>query len=206
MIRTRWKCLVLKIQVLFQVLTVQDKAKQLLGETVYNRLLGPAKEAQKGLPTVDYRHCMGELMGKPLTPSTAKKAAVDPVMCKHPTSHMRKRSNKKECKGLNWFTCLQCNSRWERLKPSDLEDSGVPVPAYNAEDLVTFGKHTGSTLLEVWIQDRQYCEWAMQTMEEDPSCSAGLKTLALFAHDMMIAETYVADPAEDLKMEEDMDL
>ena len=46
----------------------------------------------------------------------------------------------------------------------------------------------------------------MQTMEETPSCSEGLKTLALFVHDMMVAETYVADPTEDLKMEEDMDL
>ena len=59
-------------------------------------------------------------------------------------------------------------------------------------DLVTFGKRTGSTYLEVYTNDQNYCRWVMTTVETEES-SMALKRFAHYVQTKMLQETYDAD-------------
>ena len=65
---------------------------------------------------------------------------------------------------------------------------------------MSFGKHTGSTFQQVWEADSSYCDWAIQTVEEDKTGSDGLKNFAAYVYHKKTVETYAAD---DFSMMED---
>ncbi len=155
---SRWRKIIIKVQLVFQFLSIQEKTRKLLGEAVFDSFLGHNNRAA---PTADpsqtYRMLNGEVVGRPLKPSDTDKAKatakMDPAMCKHPANMMKARSNRRpNGTGVDWWVCLMCTSRWERLKQSDLQGTGM-IPSYCPEDLVTFGKHSGETMQEVWEKD-----------------------------------------------------
>ena len=167
----RWKSLALKVFLLFNTIAAQTKAKFLLGIDVYDRMFQtllkpkPIQEAYSG----PIRYVKGQQVGRPLPPGTGvkdqKKAHMDPTMCQHNVSDMQPRGNKTE----KWWTCQKCLSRWERIpiRLSNDPTAAEPQPPINQDEtLLTFGKYAGETFLQVYLQDPQYCEWAMRTAQQ----------------------------------------
>ena len=61
-----------------------------------------------------------------------------------------------------------------------------------SERLSEFGKHMGSTFLEVYEQDREYCLWILETVEKgDPS--AEIHQFAQYLQNKLLEETYERD-------------
>ena len=50
--------------------------------------------------------------------------------------------------------------------------------------MMTFGKYTAMTYEEVWREDYQYCQWAMQTAETESSVSLQLQRFARYCQNM----------------------
>ena len=65
-------------------------------------------------------------------------------------------------KSMKGRMCSQCLSRWERSDIHRATETGITL---NPHDLVTFGKHTGSTYQEVYQTDKPYCQWVMMTAQ-----------------------------------------
>ena len=111
----------------------------------------------------------GELVGKPLPQADTKMAEIDPAMCQHPTTAMKARGNRDS----KWWTCLQCNSRWERIPIT--ERQGIP----SSKETVTFGKYAGYAMGAIYANDKPYCEWALRTIESgDQPKTQGIRRLA----------------------------
>jgi hypothetical protein len=197
-----WKRLLLKINVMFQMLAMQVKTKTILGEKAYDALfqMGPQKLTAQNVQPVRYRFIRGQVVGQALPRGQGKKdsikAHMDPAMCLHPEKSMMARGNAK----TQWWTCQVCLSRWARLAQAEVTtQTGMPQD----QDLVIFGKYTGSTYLEV-LQDATYCNWIMDTMENDsgmmkPESSEQFQRLAQYIHLHREAETWAGDDS-DLEM------
>ena len=186
----RWRTLIIKMQLLFQMIAMQTKVKCLLGQAVFDQLLPTATAAaSSSQQPIKYRIIKEQIVGKPLPPGEGPKdqktAHMDPAMCAHNNADMMPRGNAKN----QWWTCKKCLTRWERL----------PVSAINSMeaepqdgDLVTFGKFMGSTYLEVLQQAPEYCAWVSQTQEQGES-SPALQRLAHYIYQKHMAATFEAD-------------
>ena len=62
----------------------------------------------------------GKVVGKLLKSGTGR-VMIDPAMCAHPTAMMKRRGNK-----MKWWSCTQCQSRWERHTPGEVAPEGIP--------------------------------------------------------------------------------
>ena len=109
-------------------------------------------------------------------------------------------------KVTTWWTCSKCLSRWERLPVHE-----IPQTECTDMDLMNFGKHAGSSYVDVWNMDQEYCMWAVKTVEEDmanPGCAVAnpaLRRFASYVYDKMTQETYTADDFQMAEMgEEDL--
>lgn len=192
----RWKSLLLKTFLVFTTIAAGTKAKLLLGAEVYAKLFKTVTDASKPQEwTGPYRMCKGQFIGKPLPmgqgPKDKKKAHMDPSMCQHNSSDMIPRANKTD----KWWFCQKCLSRWERI-PENAELHYNP----RDEDLVTFGKHCGSTFLHVYLEDPNYCDWVERTvMETDPPKGA-LTQLHQYIQSQGIRATQEADDWQDMDL------
>jgi len=167
----------------------------LLGEQVYNsmfqtKVICPAQEQTR------YRFIRGEAVGKALPRGEGKKDApkahVEPAMCRHPEEDMQARGNKISA----WWTCKKCMSRWERVRKEDLTSTtGAPSDL----DMVSFGKHAGSTFQETYLNDPSYCEWAVRTAEEGEA-NHSLRRLAQYILSKRMTEVYEADETHDMDL------
>jgi len=197
-LNARWKSLVLKIFLMFSTIAAQTKAKLLLGVEVYERVFKTATTAKVKDWTGPFRFCKGQAVGQPrdsgIGPKDQQKAHMDPTMCQHNDQDMMPRGNKTD----KWWTCQKCLSRWDRI-PDALNPSSFAAP--NDEDLVTFGKHAGSTFLHVYLEDTPYCEWVLRTLEEVPTPAKGspLQRLAQYITAQNIRESYAADGWQDME-------
>jgi hypothetical protein len=173
------------------MIAMQTRVKAVLGEKVFDQLLPAATGAAPPQTPVKFRIIgkKGEAMGKILPPGQGEKdkktASMDPVMCRHPDAEMMARGNAKD----KWWTCKKCLSRFERLTVSEMTPADSQP---QDQDLVVFGKYTGSTYLEVYQQDPQYCNWLMQTAEAGESSEQMLR-LANYIQTMRLVETYEAE-------------
>ena len=160
----------------------------MLGKNVYEQLF--MKATQLPAPTVtNYRFIRGEVVGKALPPGEgrvdAKKATADPALCKHPENVMIARGNGP----TKWWLCKACLSRWERLTPQEIDQSPNQDPGDHT--IVTFGKHMGSTYLQV-LEDQNYVQWIQMTAQHgDPS--PDLQKLASYIQTKALEETYEMD-------------
>ena len=104
---SRWKSLVIKIQVMLNTFQMIDKAKLLLGKAVYLSIFQTAQNSTQTAaiqaPRAFHRVIGVEVVGKAMKPGEGKKdkarANTDPMMCQHDTSAMKPRSNGK----MNWW-------------------------------------------------------------------------------------------------------
>ena len=155
-----WKRIMLKINLLFQMIAMHVKTKTILGETAFNSLFPQGQQslsAHQKAPT-QYRFIKGQVVGQPLTRGEGRKdiakAHMDPVMCQHPVESMIPRGNKTS----KWWTCQKCQSRWARLETPD-------IPFAQDQDLILFGKHAGTSYQEMLQQDPEYCNWVLETVQ-----------------------------------------
>jgi hypothetical protein len=182
---------------MFSTIAAQTKAKLLLGMDVYERVFKTATTAKVKDWTGPLRFCKGQAVGQPRDsgagPKDLQKAHMDPTMCQHNDQDMMPRGNKTD----KWWTCQKCLSRWDRIP--DASPSSLATP--DDEDLVTFGKHAGSTFLTVFLEDTPYCEWVLRTQEEVPTPATGspLQRLAQYIHTQNIRETHAADGWQDME-------
>ena len=164
----RWKIVTLRILWVFMALRVKTSCSAALGKNNYLRLIGAAKEQEKkdeekGKKRVIY----GWVLGKKLPPGKGP-VEVDPEVCDHPTSHMKPRSNLHrkadgDVGGKQWFTCLKCQSRWERT-PLQAEEE---PPEGKDWSLMGFGRWRDLTYQEVLEQHPDYAEWCELIVETE---------------------------------------
>ena len=119
-------------------------------------------------------------------------------MCQHPEHAMTRRGNQAQ---RSWI-CVDCLNRWERLDFSEINQTGLE-PSHT--DLLSFGKYMGSTYQEVYLNDQEYCQWAMATVAVESSTSLPLRQFATYIHNQQIAQTYEADSYGYQVVEEQME-
>lgn len=184
-----WKMILIKVQLILQTAFQQNKAKLLLGEAVYNRMFSSTPTLRDASEPINYRFLNGQAVGRQRPPGTGRldsqRAHMDPAMCQHPADKMRARANKTD----KWWICTACLSRWDRLDTTELNLTQGPQDL----NVLNFGKHMGSSFQEVWIQDRRYCEWILQTAENGDS-SKEIHQFAQYLQQKRIEETYEMDP------------
>ena len=198
----RWKSLMIKVFLMFEFLAKRLKLILLLGENVFQML---CKASLPQIPMMEtpevagsnvehlevvipLRVIRGEIVGDTLPPGegeTDKKYAnTDPMECNHPVDQMRARANQHQ----EWWTCQQCLNRWERKKIRKI----IPIAKEPGDqEIVTFGKHKGMTFQQVYQTDRQYCCWAVKTMEAGDNrnpCSKGLLRFARYVAEVQMME------------------
>jgi hypothetical protein len=184
-----WRC---RAVLLKMCLVLQTAAKFLLGETEYRRLFIESQmEVPKTVSKIhSQHHPNGQLIGRQLAKGVGtkdqKKAQNDPAVCQHPSHALKARSNKT----LKWWTCLQCQSRWERL---DADEVGLTMDEPDDMTVICFGKHkhSASTYLEVYDRDKGYCKWVKMTAETGDA-SPQLRRFAIYLQKKDLEET---DPA-----------
>jgi len=153
----RWKVVVLKMLWVLESLSLKRRCQAALGEDNYRRMFQKVKEVRpQGNHPFD-RLINGEVVGAPLKPGEGV-PQVDPQMCMHPTSEMKRRGNK-----MKWWTCALCLSRWERSK---LE---VPAGAPTGKEVMLHGPQAGKTFREIHDTEHQYSHWVRLTAETAPA-------------------------------------
>ena len=175
-----WRCLLLKVRLVFESAAVTFKVKTLLGTEVYQRLYPPARKAALTVASSSrpfYRVIGGEVMAKEVAPGIGTKdqarSSMDPTMCLHPTESLMPRGSK----ALKWWTCKLCLRRWERIPLSAYQPKNSDL---NELDLVTFGKYAGLTYGNLYETDKNYVEWVLMTAEQSNDTSPGLQRLAKY--------------------------
>ena len=202
-----WVRFVLKLRKVLFVLDEMKKLEAVLGEKTYQKLFPKATIELKEEEVMITRVIGDEVMGKQLErskPDTmiAKQAKADPTLCQHPSEQLKPKSNKKDGKGIDWFVCLGCASRWERMKLTDVEPKSQ---MFTDKDLVTFGDYLGKTYSDVW-RDPVTAQHIIRTAEIEKSASPALKRLALYliAREKQEGAWFkVPEPTLDTALEED---
>ena len=195
---SRWKSLLLKVLMVFQVFQTKQKAMTMLGKEVYLRVFQEAKkvENKKDEDKQITKVINGEIVGKQLESmgkgKRAEKATEDPMTCVHPTDKMKREGNKSQ----KTWCCLLCLTRWERLP---LETVNLKTEGKD-NDLVTFGKYLGKTYKEV-ASDPEQTQWILQSVEQDPKVSQEMIRLANY----LVAKESKWEPVE-VKKEMDVDI
>ena len=91
---SRWRCLILRVSLIFQMIAQRSKVKMLLGQEVFNLWFSPAVQettSRASQPTLS-RVIKGQAVGRRLPMGEGEvdkqKAHMDPSMCLHPESSM----------------------------------------------------------------------------------------------------------------------
>ena len=189
--QSRWKSMTLRLLIVLRTFAFKKYSQMMLGTDAYKRIFGQIQQAASSSSTQETytRIIDNELVGKPLPPADTKMAEADPMLCQHPNTAMKARGNR----DTKWWTCLLCNSRWER---TPLREHQGPA---TSKETATFGKYAGHTLGQIYQNDKQYCEWVLRTIESgDKPKSTGIMRLAQYIATREAAEAGGQQPeAED---------
>ena len=117
-------------------------------------------------------------MGKKLDELGKGEPQVDPEICQHPQDQVIRKSNKNANtgKGMDWWLCKVCKTRWARLQISDLNQDSEPRDS----DVYPLGKHAGKTYVEILTNHPSYAAWIIQTAEEEAESHEQLKRFAAY--------------------------
>ena len=193
----RWKILALKLLWVLETFALKRRTQAALGEESYKRLFQRARaEERRSDQTQSFgRLINGEIMGRPLKPSEGV-PQVDPRMCNHPTSDMKRRGNK-----MKWWTCTLCLSRWERLQV--VAPQGVP----RGREVLLQGPHAGKTFQDIHETEPQYAHWVRLTAEtsaEEASPQVMRLAAYLQTREQLNAEEVLSEIEEDEDEENDI--
>jgi hypothetical protein len=168
----KWKIFVTKIVWVFRHAISKHQTVAVLGKEAYLRVFQSIKAtaAQAAAETV-VRMIKGQIVGKMIPPPSKKpigqpEPRVSPDVCQHEIQFMKARGNcKKNSTGKGvWWTCINCNTRWERRLLDEIPE-GTPQDS----EVLTFGKHAGQTFLTASIENPKHCEWVMGTVTDTHS-------------------------------------
>ena len=166
----RWRTLVIKLMVILRVHDMKNKAMNMLGRNAYLRVFNKISD-QKQQDTKVNKVINREIVGKVLDKPAQGPIITDPSLCEHPYNKMKRHGNKT----TKWWTCTECQTRFERKELEDLKPAG-PM---RDQDLVLFGMHVGKTYLQIYNEQPSYAQWVMQTAESGDS-SPDLARLARY--------------------------
>ena len=110
-----------------------------------------------------------------------------PQLCQHPYTSMKARGNRDQ----KWWTCVLCQSRWERMPMT------IPTGYPTDDDPVTFGRHQGSTFLQIYQSHRDYAEWVLRTIESGDGTSPGLRRLGEYLVMKEAMQTNLSQPEDE---------
>ena len=162
MLIARWRAIKIKLMMVIRLFAIKKSAQAVLGRDTYLRILKDVQhqnEEDARPQDVPSRIVQGELLGAPLRRGTGA-ARLHPTQCDHPETSVKARANAK----AKWFTCLQCQARWER---KSLE----PMEITTEHDFLLFGCHKDKTYGEMRQHHPSYCKWVLRTTElETDTC------------------------------------
>ena len=114
-----WRRFAYKFMIILQYLNTKARMALVLGKETFERAFLSTKktiENKKGETKEVNRVIKGEIVGKELPTKGEGVPKMDPAMCPHTESEMVRKSNaRKDGKGMSWWTCTQCKTRWERF-------------------------------------------------------------------------------------------
>ena len=168
----KWKDMIMKVILVVQIEAAKDKLKKWIGNSAYKALYQEAKQVREISQIPAFTQiCKGEIVGRPMAPGEGT-VQLPPTQCTHPDTMMTRHGNLHN----KWWICKMCQSRWTRVP---LGEAFVGEPT--DEEVVLFGKYTGSTFLEVYGKDKKYLNFVIQTAESEPEAQAPLRRLAQYA-------------------------
>ena len=133
----------------------------ILGQDVYQNIFAEikrvARQEEATRESKNWQVIDGQYVGRKYTKATKGTPEVDPAVCSHAAQNMRSRGNGRQ----NWWTCIACLTRWERI-PIEIKDAGADATDH---DVLAFGKHAGKTYLEVLTDHPSYAKWVISTDE-----------------------------------------
>jgi hypothetical protein len=152
----------LKLLWVLRSIGIKRATQAVLGADAYRRIFQQAPtmtNESTGETVVNVmRIIKGQVVGRSLAASEGGKAVAtqDPCLCQHPEGEMVARGNRTD----KWWTCKLCLSRWER--------TGLPTaPTGNpkASEVMTIGRQMGKTFDVIFQQEKEYCQWVLQSVE-----------------------------------------
>jgi len=155
----RWKIFTLKLLWVLDAFGRKRRTQAVLGEDSYRKIFQEARTREEK----DLHHnrplttiINGEIVGKPLKPGDGE-VLTDPAMCSHPSPSMKRRGNK-----MKWWTCVQCQSRWERRSMEEQIPEGPP----RGIEMMMQGTSAGSDFNHIYETRKEYCKWVLLTAAE----------------------------------------
>ena len=215
--------MVYKIQYVYMCFRMKSATIAVIGKPGYLRIHGEIKKQDEKKDSVgqEGRILGSDRFGRRLAVPSRGDPEVDPAVCPHLDEYIKIRSNRRVKEdgtivGGDWFTCVKCKERWERLPiPTTKEGAQpkAPPPDHhlpldmklwkaNLEAVglstVKFGKYKGKNKSYHWVRmnDHGYCLWLMETAKTDPNPSKELKDIAgwLYSYDKMEDEVSRTTP------------
>ena len=180
----RWKIVTIKLLWVLRNFMMKNCTQAVLGREAYQRIFHRIKSSAEASRGIVNRVINGEIVGKALSSNASLDAPVInlPEMCQHESKYMKGRGDKKSM----WWTCISCQSRWER-RPLDT----IPMTGPTTDkEVLTFGKCVGQTYLQTATKNQDYCQWILQTADGDGDTSPQLKR---FAQYLVMRERTAAD-------------
>ena len=153
----RWKIFALKLFMVLDNFLLKKRTQAALGKDAYLRIFQQARNQGDTPPPQVSKVINGEVVGKPLPPGEGN-VEVEPEQCQHPVNRMIRHGNRTS----KWWTCHQCQSRWERMTIEQAMPTGIP----RGTEALLFGKHAGQTFAQVFDNLPSYTQWVIKTAQE----------------------------------------
>ena len=177
----KWKQFAIKYLMILKAYMIKNQIKHALGLETYLRLFGEIRRRTENRAQPQITRVIGnEIVGPVKLPPGKGQILVDPLMCRHPIEFMKPRGNKSSA----WWTCLQCQTRWDRLSIASVVPGGIP----RDNEIMTFGKHINRSFLKIWNTDPEYCQWTLRTVENEPTYTGNI-SLRRFAEYVVTKES-----------------
>ena len=149
--------MVLKLFLVLDNFQLKKCTQAVLGKDAYLRIFHQVRDQEEAPQPQVSNVINGEIVGKQLSPGEGR-VEVDPEQCRHPLDRMKRHGNRTS----KWWTCHQCQSRWERMTIEQAMPTGIP----RGTETLLFGKHVGQTFAHVFDNLPSYAQWVIKTAQE----------------------------------------
>ena len=123
-----WRAMVLRLFAILEYTMVESMTIAKLGTPVFKTLF-PRLDDVKPSQASSSMALGNEAKGRMLKPAKGT-ALTDPKKCTHPDTLLKRRGNSKG----KWWTCGQCNARWERLPVGTVKIPPTQAPVKEEPD------------------------------------------------------------------------
>ena len=164
----------------------------ILGHDVYMNIFAEVKRVvnqDEKKESKNWQVIDGQYVGRKYPKPSKGSPEVDPAVCPHNPQYLKPRGNGRQ----NWWTCVACLTRWERI-PIEIKEEGADA---KDSDVLAFGKHAGKTYLEVLTDYPSYTRWVISTDEHGDNTN---KQFAHFARYIRKKEYEEANPPDDAEI------